>query len=309
LQPGAWMITAGEGLMTACSIAWMYKNLPLQDWLDFSHRYGHPALVAATSAARNSTEWLELEKVMEDFLSQLSAMTTAGEQIKLVDLKGGGDLPYERLISRMDRLITALWRGADLSTLSREQGYGASLQAGESDILEQDDAEMISETLQTYLDRHVIEYLFGKGVKPLAAVKILVTPKQSTPQDLQIDEFLISHGARLAINDTLARYGRAEANVGERALETPRELNAKVTKTAERDVMKESELTQSPQRTQRPQSREVVTTDGAGFASLTEPLRSELDEAEADLNARTQRRERRKERPEMQNSDFRRTAR
>jgi hypothetical protein len=219
LKPGAWMITAGEGLMTACSIAWMYKNLPLQDWLDFSHRYGHPALVASTAAARDSSDWDELEKVMEDFLTQLSAMTTSGEQIKLIDLKGGGDLPYESLISRMDRLITALWRGADLSTLSREQGYGASLQAGESDILEQDDAELISETLQTYIDQYVIEYLFGKNVRPLAAVKILVTPKQSTPQDLQIDEFLIQHGARLAINDTLARYGRAEANPGEPALQ------------------------------------------------------------------------------------------
>jgi hypothetical protein len=204
LRPGAWMITAGEGLMTACSIAWMYKNLPLQDWLDFSHRYGHPALVAATTAARNSTEWIELERVMEDFLSQLSAMTTAGEQIKLVDLKGGGELPYERLISRMDRLITALWRGADLSTLSREQGYGASLQAGESDILEQDDAEMISETLQTYLDRYVIEYLFGKGVRPLAAVTMLLETLHPLVAGLGTDPILAAQRAKVVASQTLS---------------------------------------------------------------------------------------------------------
>ena len=221
LQPGAWMITVSEGLMTACSVAWMYKHLPLQDWLDFSQKYAHPALLASTTAERNSTEWNYLEQVLEDFLSNLSAVTSASESIKLLDLKGGGELPYERLISRMDRLITALWRGADLSTLSREQGYGASLQSGESDILEQDDAELISETLQTSVDRYVIEYLFGKGVRPLAAIKILVTPRQSTPQDLQIDQFLIDHGARLAINDTLARYGRAEANTGEPYLQKP----------------------------------------------------------------------------------------
>jgi hypothetical protein len=223
LAPGSWMVTVGEGLMHACSIAWMTKALPLQDWLDFSSRYGHPALIASTTAERNSQDWLELEKMLGVFLDQLSAVTNAavGEQIKLLDLKGGGDLPYERLISRMDRLITALWRGADLSTLSREQGYGASLQSGESDILEQDDAELISETLQAHIDRYVIQYLFGPQAKPLAAVKILVTPKQSTIQDLQIDQFLIAHGARLAINDTLARYGRAEANPNEPALQSP----------------------------------------------------------------------------------------
>jgi hypothetical protein len=215
------MITAGEGLMLACSVAWMYKTLPLQDWLDYSQKYGKPGLIASTSADRNSPEWVELEKTLDDFLSNLTAMTGSGEKIQLLDLKGAhsDNLPFERLIARMDRLIAALWRGNDLSTLSREQGYGASLQQGESDILEQDDAELISETLNTYVDRYVVQHLFGKDINPLAAVRILVTPRQSTPQDLAIDEFLIAHGARLAINDTLARYGRAEADANEPALQ------------------------------------------------------------------------------------------
>lgn len=61
----------------------------------------------------------------------------------------------------MERLISALWRGSDLSTISKSQCYGASVQQGETQILEEHDAELITETLQKNIDRRVIEYTFG----------------------------------------------------------------------------------------------------------------------------------------------------
>ena len=36
LEPGGWMITKGDGIMEACSIAYMFKNMPLKDWVSYS---------------------------------------------------------------------------------------------------------------------------------------------------------------------------------------------------------------------------------------------------------------------------------
>jgi hypothetical protein len=54
----------------------------------------------------------------------------------------------------------------------------------------------------------VIRHVFGEGVRPLAEVKVLVSPRECTSEDLQIDEFLLRHGAPLSIEKTLNRYGR-----------------------------------------------------------------------------------------------------
>jgi hypothetical protein len=115
----------------------------------------------------------------------------------------------------MDRLISALWRGSDLSTISKSQGYGASVQQGETQILEEDDAELITETLQKNIDRRVIEYTFGPKVPILAGVTVQQTPRRGTQQDMIIDQFLIGAGMPLSVTDAAKRYGRAIADPGE----------------------------------------------------------------------------------------------
>jgi hypothetical protein len=129
-------------------------------------------------------------------------------------------LPYPELIERVDRLLASLWRGADLSTLSRDRGYGASLQEKETCALEEDDAEMLTETLNRYVDEWVIRQVFGEEVRPLARVKVLVSPRECTTNDLRVDEFLLRHGAPLSVEATLNRYGRALPKAGEQVFLT-----------------------------------------------------------------------------------------
>jgi len=214
------MITVGEGVMMACSIASMAKSVPLREWGEYVGKYGMPALLGSTSATRGSAEWDEMVRTVESLLTDLAVVTTSAESIRTIDLKGVGEAPFEPLVSRMDRMITVLWRGADLSTLSRDRGYGASLQEGETGILEEDDAEMITETLNRFVDRQVITQLFGPDAPQLANIKVLIAPRKATDQDLQIDKFLIEHGAQLSVSDALARYGRAPADPEEAFLTT-----------------------------------------------------------------------------------------
>lgn len=220
LEEGAWMVTVGDGLMAASSMAWMIKHMTLNDWIQYSQKNGFPGLRGSTSAVRDSAEWIALEKSIDQLLSTGSTVHAASDQIQVTDLGGGRNVPFPQLVERMDRMIAVLWRGADLSTISRDRGYGASLQEKETCALEEDDAEMLSETLNRYVDAWVIRYLFGKQVKPLAQVKVLVTPRECTDTDLQVDAFLLKHGAPLALEETMARYGRRKAQPGEAVLAT-----------------------------------------------------------------------------------------
>jgi hypothetical protein len=213
-----WLVTVGDALMIACSRAFLFKHYPLQAWLDFSQKFGLPGLRGVTSAARGTPEFEQMEDALQTFMSELAVVTNTAESIDLIELKGSGQHPFAELVERMDRVMASLWRGADLSTLSRDRGYGATLQEQESRVLEQDDAQSISEHLNSTVDRWVLEQVFGPSVQPLARIKILVSPKEGTPHDLAIDEFLLRHGGKLSLSDTMERYGRAPADADEPAL-------------------------------------------------------------------------------------------
>ncbi len=127
LEPGAWLITVGDGLMEACSIAYLFKHLPLRDWLVYCERNGMPGVKGVTDAPPNSQQWECAREAVEDFGAEFHALMSRGTDIEAIDLSASGQLPYPALIDRMDRAIAALWRGSDLATLSRSNGTGASL--------------------------------------------------------------------------------------------------------------------------------------------------------------------------------------
>lgn len=222
LEPGGWMITITDPLMPASAVAWMYKNLSLKDWVTYGERHGMPGIRGVTNAARGSAEWNEMVEAVEHFACEFAAVMSDQERIEAIDLKGSGELPYPGLIERLDRALAALWRGSDLSTISRSEGLGASLQHSESVLLEQDDGQMLSETFNLYVDRYVIRYLFGEDAEPLAYLRILVPDPPNVAQDLKIDEFLVRHGARLSVTNALERYQRPAANPEEEVLSAAR---------------------------------------------------------------------------------------
>lgn len=207
LEPGGWLVTVGDGIMEACSVAYVFKHLPLRDWLSYSEKFGMPGLVGRTDAPLNSPEWNEFAEAIKSFSQDWSAICARGNAIDLVETKGQGDGPFRPLVEMMDRAITTLWRGADLGTISAHNAAGASLQADESDILEADDAQMIGETLTAQVSRRVLQYHFGDAPQ-LAYIKILTRERRDTEQDLKTDDFLLRAGFPISIASAGERYGR-----------------------------------------------------------------------------------------------------
>jgi phage gp29-like protein len=223
LEPGGWMITKGDGIMEACSIAYMFKNMPLKDWVSYSDKYGTPGVLGQTNAAKGSEAGEALKAAVASFGQNWSGVVYGADgaikdPISLITARGEGTLPFPPLVERMDRALASLWRGSDLSSISADN-KGASLQQDESDILLEDDAAMISETLHLYIDRWVIWQKFG--VKPLAYSRIVVPETKNVSLDLMIDELLLKAGARLGERERLEYYGRPLIAVDDLPLHNP----------------------------------------------------------------------------------------
>ncbi len=223
LDDDAWLVTMGDGLMESCSVAYLYKNLPLRDWLIYSERNGMPGVKGVTDALPGSTEWDQALEAVEDFGAEFHALMGRGTEIEAIDLTARGELPYPKLVERMDKAIIALWRGADLSTLSASSGVGASVQKSETQLIEHHDARIISETLNTQVDRVVIKYLFGtEHVK--ACIQLKLSGETEVMQDLRIVRQLWEMGTPMPLRYLYERFRVPPPQEGEALLNHPRQL-------------------------------------------------------------------------------------
>jgi phage gp29-like protein len=212
LKPGEWMVTTGDGIMEAISVCYLFKKLSLEDWVNFSEKFGLPGIHGLTDAVKGSGEWDDFVAALGDFANDFVTATNRSAEIKLIESSRTGDQPFQPMVERMERAIVALCRGADLGTLSSKDGAGATLQGDEGSILEEDDCQMIGETLQQAIALPALRHLFGHATPVLAEVRIIPSSTQDVAQERQTDEFLIRSGVRLSTNDLAERYGRTQAD-------------------------------------------------------------------------------------------------
>lgn len=220
MKEAEWLVTAADPLMKATSIAYVYKHLPLKFWVGYCEKFGYPGVLAKTAAAPDSVEFQQAEAAVASFMNDWGAVVNLETVIELIETKGGGagGLPFPPLVEYIDRQIASLWRGADLSTISQgNQSVGASLQGEETNLLQEDDAGLITETFWDQIDALVLRLVLNV-TEPLAYVKILPPKKQAVDQDIKIDEFLLKWGVEMSVDDALERYGRGSAEDGETLL-------------------------------------------------------------------------------------------
>ena len=212
MKPGEWMVTTGDGVGIAAALCACMKRMGLVDWMVYNERCGMPLLHGSTGAAYGSDQWNNLNKAIKNIARYTQILTDSSTKVEAIPLGGGAAIPYPQLVEWCDRAIAALYRGADLSTVSQGAGgVGASLQGDESDMLEQDACGRLSDTLNEAVDRFVVRYVTGDD-EPLARIVVEPVSKPNVDTDIKIDTHLVSLGVKLSKNDALQRYGRAEAD-------------------------------------------------------------------------------------------------
>jgi phage gp29-like protein len=216
---GAWMISRGRGVMLAGTIARMFKQIPLQDWLTYCDRHGMPAFLGKTRAAKGTDAWNQMAQAVGSIGAEYGAVINVDDVIDVLDLKGQGELPYEKLVDRMDRAQVMLWRGGDLSTISRGGGaVGSNPQTEETDELDADNAEWVSETLNRNLTQRVIRYHFGDAAPILVEIKLRTKTRDNVRQDLATVKQARDFGVRVSQSWFTKKFGVVEAEDGEAAL-------------------------------------------------------------------------------------------
>ena len=239
LEEDGWMVTVGAGLMKSLAICQMFKGLSLKDWLNYSQVYSEPGIHLETSATYGSKEWNDALAAVEAFRREFRLVTTAGQKFNAIEFSKTGDAPFAPMVERMDRRMSAICRGADLMTMSRHNSEGASLQDGESDILNEADCELVSETLNECISRVVIREVFGTDEM---LVRLIITPdvQKDTTREVAVDTFLLNAGCEISKRDLMARYDRQPADEGDELAKLatppkPGSLAADASKAAEEE--------------------------------------------------------------------------
>ena len=212
LEDGGWMVTVADGLGEALAICYMFKRLAVQDWLAFSEKFSVPGVLGRTAAKAGTPEGDAMRDSVLAYASEWQGVVygddgSIKDPIQVIQTPGGGSLPQQELAGYMDRMISALVRGSDLSTLSQANSQGASVQAGETSALLEDDCALMSETLQTHLDRAVIKMVHGDD-HPAAYIVINPPADVDLAKDLLIDQGLKELGVSQDTSDLAERYGR-----------------------------------------------------------------------------------------------------
>ncbi len=219
LDDSQWMVTTGDGLMIACSIGYLAKRSAFNDWLIFSEKFSVPGILGRTSAAAGTPEAIAMTEATQAFGHDWCAVITGDDgthakPIEIIQAQGNPTgMPMPAVIERVDRRIAALYRGADLSSMSSGasgEGSGASLQEKETDILRRDDAETIAETLAE-VSRMVIEWHFGNGVEPLARVELIVPVQEDSGKVIDGAAKLADRGAKVSSSALMDRLNLPKA--------------------------------------------------------------------------------------------------
>ena len=119
----------------------------------------------------------------------------------------GGTSAFSSYYDELRRSITTAWRGGDLSTRSEKYSMGATLQSIELNLIELDDAQMLSDAINSQLVPMVLAALGKTEIK--AEFRIQDTARSEIDKDLSIDKFLYNVGVSQSKSDVLVRYHRS----------------------------------------------------------------------------------------------------
>lgn len=219
LEPNGWMVSVYDSpLMEATAVCYIVKRFAQADWAAYSSRFGMPTPVYAANAKPNTPEWESAEHTLANLVNGCGMVIGAGENFDLKQPAGTGQ-PFKTLSDAMDRYIALIWRGSDLSTLSADNAAGASLQAEESEILEDADCVLVEETLAHYLSLPALEWKFGRGVKPAAYLQLTRKNRKDKLNQISVYKGAAELGCNVAKRELYEALELREPEPGEETVE------------------------------------------------------------------------------------------
>lgn len=260
LEPNGWMVSVSDSpLMEATAVCYIIKRFAQGDWAVCSQRFGMPTPVYNANADRGTPEFESAVESIAGLMNGYGMVCARGEVFDL-KLPNGTSEPFKTLSEAMDRYIALIWRGSDLSTLSAADAAGASLQAEESEILEDADCALVEETLAHYLTLPALEWKFGKGVKPAAYLQLTRKNRKDKLNQISVYKGAAELGCPVAKRDV---YEALELREPE----------------ADEDIVELQQLSPTPQvsfTNAKPRKDSAVDRVAAALGDMAQPFYDEL---------------------------------
>jgi phage gp29-like protein len=224
LNENGWVVFCGPGLLEPCAVNYLIKDLARTSWLIYCQNQGMPGIVGKTTAGYQSAQWTAFNTALGDLLAGNTLLMGEGDSVEKLDLSAQGTLPFPELIREQNERMATLWRGGSKSTISTggPDQTGVTLQADEETKLAADDGQRLSDTLNQTLDKIVIEWTFGEGVKPLAYVKIAPPQTIDADRDIKVFTFLGESGVTLGKQQLREHFSVGEPAEGDEPVTVPK---------------------------------------------------------------------------------------
>lgn len=220
LEPKKWVVasTLSTPLLIPSLVLFCLKSTPMEDWAHVVEKFGIPFAWLNTPAKEGSPEWENAKKAVKAIGSGFSAVL--GESVKLnTATMAQGNAPHERLIDYLDRSISRLWLGGDLSTMSREGDAVGSLAQGDAlSIIAKNDRDFLEQVIDTQISRRVLDYVFGEGTRQLAYFKFSANRRDEISSIVERINAAQSLGLPVAKSWLYAELGIPEPKEGEETI-------------------------------------------------------------------------------------------
>lgn len=217
LEPNNWLVTNGPGLMFAACILHYFNRLARHDMVNFSEKFGTPGTLVHTTAQQGTPEGESAFKLAQSLASNYRGVLYGAPENKAEYLwpqggAAGAELPMHVLNMDIKQELISMWMGADLSTMSRGGGkgasapvVGASVQGEDQEKKERRDCKRIGDTLNASVDPIVLRWFFGQNAPILAEAFIDYPENEDRSQLGDSVKLMVEAGAEVPIEPIAKR--------------------------------------------------------------------------------------------------------
>lgn len=229
LAPAQWMVTTGPGLMRAASIAVYEARLARHDKLNLSEKWGQPAVLGHTTAAKNSDQGKAMAAAVRSVAANYRGAFYGSDRNAIETLwpsggGGAGGTPMQEIMDDARREIVTLYIGSDLSTISRggaEGSVGASVQGDSEADRQRADCLRIGETFNAAILPVLIKWYFGDEARVLVRLVIEAPDNEDRTSLIAAVQAVVGMGGEVPVAPVAKRLGVPIAKAGEIVFQKP----------------------------------------------------------------------------------------
>lgn len=178
---GEWAVShihEGSPLLPASVLLSCAKMEAISDWAATLEKFGMPFISATTTAPAGSEDWAATEDAIRKVGVGFAGVF--GKDVELnLHAVAQGNAPHAAFIDYVDRAISRLWLGGDLTLMGAQNSVGVSAQSSAQSTLARSDAAIVEQVFDSVIIPEYLRRIYG-GTPPVKVYFRLTLPKRNS---------------------------------------------------------------------------------------------------------------------------------